>query len=251
MVPYEKEFERALSVFDTDTLQGIPKCLISDPYCDLSSIMYSLGVSPTLSEQWKDILMIYSDEDPWSLCISTMGFISESVIPVCKRGKQRISPPSDQKLKRLLAFLIGTSYWLSAEAKDPELGKKLQALLNKTVTVSFSHETYISKTKGKLHTISWSLSIPGELKTVYMDDMMALIGSSIRVWHKLLERSNKALNPKLITSLLSKATYLSWNKLATKTGCLDLLSSKILLHNETISVSNDMNYDSDGSPYML
>nr|UYL95634.1 MAG: RNA-dependent RNA polymerase [Tongren Rhabd tick virus 3] len=106
----EEEFRRAMRVVPSMLAEGVPPELMSDPLADLLSLITYFGLESGVSIKLVGLLRVHRGKQtiPIACFVSLiLCLVSNSVIPLTKWFLSTYTPPSNQKLIRLVSCFVG------------------------------------------------------------------------------------------------------------------------------------------------
>ncbi|AGE10378.1 RNA polymerase [grass carp rhabdovirus] len=178
--PLENEFQRALGIYQTDTLVGVPRELIPNLAVELETLLEIGGLSGGILGK----LVLDLEEGRLGF---TMGLIvsciliSEAAINTTRLTTKR-EYPSSGSCQRMAVCLMGAAILLSIQHKSIENHKGVMRMLKTSMPIRITHSP---GKEGKLKTKWSSVSRTGLAKDVRLMSNMAGVGAWIRVWSRM------------------------------------------------------------------
>ncbi|ASM90779.1 polymerase [Holmes Jungle virus] len=201
-----KEFERSLLLSKSNLMIGVPNELVVSPNIELSSILTRIGLETgfavSITKSW--IRNLNKNAVNYVLAVNALVF--ESVIPITRRSKKRISPPSNQSIELVLGFLFGSYLWISLNVKSLPIYNWLVDKLCDHVDLYISYHLKDSKREIK-YCLSWNLSKPDSIdmvwKRIRLHRQSTLIGNVIRCWQRMYSVDDRLINEEQVDKILS------------------------------------------------
>ncbi|ACB47438.1 L polymerase protein [Cocal virus] len=227
----EKEFARAKGIMARDTLRGIPRQFIPDPFVNLETMLQIAGVPTGVAHS----AALKASEHPGelvTLSIFYMTLVSYYNINHIRRSPVEPSPPSDGESQQVGSAIVGISFWLSLIENDIPLYKKSLRAIKESFPIRWD----VIKIKDTYQQI-WNTFGPGIPKDSRLSDALANIGN----WIRSLELvRNKVSQERFSTSRFNEMCrivdyHLSWRSLRS-TGIQNWLSGRVSTIDKSILI---------------
>nr|AMH40146.1 RNA-dependent RNA polymerase [Sprivivirus cyprinus] len=217
-LPLDKEFERALNLYQIDTLVGVPRELIPNLAVELETLLEIGGLSGGILG--KLVLNIEEGKLGFTMAlIVSCILISESAICTTRLSNKR-EVPSSGACQRMAVCLIGAAILLSVHHRSIENHKGAIRMLRHSVPIRISSKL---RKDGKLQSRWSSISREGLAKDVRLNSNMAGVGAWIRVWSRMKDRERRWEAREADSWLKTNNKGLSMEHVRRHTGVLDIL----------------------------
>ncbi|AJR28401.1 polymerase [Klamath virus] len=174
------EFKRALEVAKQDLLSGVPSELLPNPEIELSTGLEIAGVesgrSAVLARFFLDPRIRLEDKY-WTIKV----LLFDAVVGLSETHKVKPAIPSDNKLLKMISFLIGLEYWWSLCTREQRLFNFWNQCLSSDTQVSF---TVSETSKGFVLSAFVGVSRGVVKKRLRLQGLSAPIGAAIRACYR-------------------------------------------------------------------
>nr|QRW41849.1 MAG: RNA-dependent RNA polymerase [Merida virus] len=225
----DEERERALRLFNWESVEGIPRRFFPDLELEFHNLLRTSGIDPATVPIIAQNIYYSSPHQLPSILIGAILGGTESVFPTARFRRVSGLIPSDQKILKWSAMVFGVAYWLSLAMDEPYLYRKTHVVNQQGI--SFSYLVEYSDDQHTHGALKWSLSRNlGRTKTVRLDSQQAQQSRWIRALTRLCVSRHLDSDIDLIKSVArSIAPNVKVSTILARSGTLDVFTDEILL----------------------
>lgn len=186
----EDEFKRALTLDPEKMLMGIPPVLIPSAKVEFTSLFSELGLMTGIAAHLSEVLEYHSRQtsDPIGLILTTLILLSNSILNITRWVTRGYSPPSDQRLQKLLSGFVGTWEFCAWLYRCFPIWKRTRVFLEHPITLYYNITPRISPTQSGWG-LEWDWFTPQwSSKRLVKLEHPATVGQVIRVWSRFWSR---------------------------------------------------------------
>nr|ASM90790.1 polymerase [Ord River virus] len=202
----KKEFDRSLLIGKSNLIAGVPNDLMVAPNVELSSLLVKIGLETGFAVSIIKSWIRNLNKNAVNYVLAVNSLIFESIVPVTRKSKKRLSPPSNQSLELILGFFFGSYLWITLNVKSLDMFNWLTDKLCGHVDFYLSYHLKESK-KDIKYCLSWSLKNPDSndmiWKRIKLHRQSTLIGNVIRCWQRMYSVDERYISEEKIDRILS------------------------------------------------
>ncbi|AMK09277.1 RNA-dependent RNA polymerase [Pararge aegeria rhabdovirus] len=176
------EFRRALAIPIHKLFKGVPKSMIPDPHTELCVLLISIGVESGIGALVAELWRQSTYEQQTVLPYYTLFTVLNSLLQLT-RGEKELTVSPDRVVYNVGGFLVGFLNWFAWITHCYRLKALAQSYIDHCFL--FSWKRFKTKKNLIMKKISFLGAYTSE-KNVYLDSKMALVGSVIRVFARLM-----------------------------------------------------------------
>lgn len=195
--PYEEEFSRAIRLDPTELMAGIPTNLVPSAGVEFTAIFSELGLETGVAAQLSQLLdhNHVLPVEPLGLMLTCLILLSNSILNITRWVHQTYSPPSDQRLQKLLSGFVGTWEFCAWLYKNYYIWKRTRVFLDSSITFCYHITERHAPTRSGWG-LEWDWFTPRwRTKKLIKLEHPATVGQVIRVWSRYWGRTTKIKIP--------------------------------------------------------
>nr|AYP67529.1 RNA-dependent RNA polymerase [Manly virus] len=190
---FESEFDRACRLKPEIMLEGIPSNLIPSGEVEFTALFSELGLETGVAAHFASLLAYQSTQrvNPLGLILTGLILLSNSIVNTTRWVVKDYSPPSDQRLQRLLSAFIGTWEFCAWLYQAVPIGQRTRYFLEKPVFFYYNVTPRASPSRVGMG-LEWDWFTPQwSSKRLIKAEHPATIGQVIRVWTRFWTRRQR------------------------------------------------------------